>query len=156
MFFIKLFLQFKKSAISVHYLLLHVCLKPLHKVIPPIIAKIFAFVTYLYTKIALSLKIKVRYVFLVPRPPTNMSIEKTTTNSVIVQWTAPVDSLISEYAIRYRTDTINQWIKLPPVQNTDAEVADMTPGERYTIQVNTVSYGLESNDPQQLNHTVRK
>ncbi|XP_018572478.1 tyrosine-protein phosphatase 10D [Anoplophora glabripennis] len=90
-----------------------------------------------------------------PRPTTNMSIEKTTTNSVIVQWAAPADSLISEYAIRYRTDTINQWIKLPPVQNTEAEVTDMTPGERYTIQVNTVSYGLESNEPQQLNHTVR-
>lgn len=85
-----------------------------------------------------------------------MSIEKTTTNSVIVQWTAPTDSLISEYAIRYRTDTINQWIRLPAVQNTEAEVTDMTPGERYTIQVNTVSYGLESNEPQQLNHTVRK
>lgn len=45
--------------------------------------------------------------------------------------------------------------RLPAVQNTEAEVTDMTPGERYTIQVNTVSYGLESNEPQQLNHTVR-
>lgn len=47
------------------------------------------------------------------------------------------------------------WTKLPAVQNTEAEVTDMTPGERYTIQVNTVSYGLESNEPQQMNHTVR-
>lgn len=90
-----------------------------------------------------------------PRPPRNMSIEKTTSNSVIVQWVAPVNSLLSEYAIRYRTDTERSWVRLPAVQNTEAEVADMTPGERYTIQVNTVSYGLESNDPQQLNHTVR-
>lgn len=85
-----------------------------------------------------------------------MSIEKTTSNSVLVQWTAPSESLISEYAIRYRTDSDNQWVRLPAVQNTEAEVADMTPGERYTIQVNTVSYGLESNEPQQLNHTVSK
>lgn len=86
-----------------------------------------------------------------------MTIEKTkTTNSVIVQWVAPTDSLISEYAIRYRTDSDRVWVRLPAVQNTEAEVADMTPGERYTIQVNTVSYGLESNEPQQLNHTVRK
>nr|CAH7752185.1 unnamed protein product [Callosobruchus chinensis] len=91
----------------------------------------------------------------VPKPPTNMTIEKTTTNSVIVQWSAPEGSLISEYAIRYRTDSDNQWVKLPAVHNTEAEVTDMTPGERYTIQVNTVSYGLESNEPQQLNHTVR-
>lgn len=94
--------------------------------------------------------------FTVPRPPKNMTIEKTTTNSVIVQWSAPQDSLISEYAIRYRTDSDSQWVRLPAVQNTEAEVTDMTPGERYTIQVNTVSYGLESNEPQQLNHTVRK
>lgn len=84
-----------------------------------------------------------------------MTIEKTTTNSVIVQWQAPTGSLISEYAIRYRTETERQWVRLPAVRNTEAEVADMTPGERYTIQVNTVSYGLESNEPQQLNHTVR-
>ncbi|RZC39021.1 Y phosphatase and/or fn3 domain containing protein [Asbolus verrucosus] len=70
-------------------------------------------------------------------------------------WVAPTDSLISEYAIRYRTDSDRNWVKLPAVQNTEAEVTDMTPGERYTIQVNTVSYGLESNEPQQLTHTVR-
>ncbi|XP_048517675.1 tyrosine-protein phosphatase 10D isoform X2 [Dendroctonus ponderosae] len=90
-----------------------------------------------------------------PKPPRNMSIEKTTTNSVIVQWQAPMDSLITEYSIRYKTGSDNQWIRLPAVQNTEAEVTDMTPGERYTIQVNTVSYSLESNEPQQLNHTVR-
>jgi receptor-type tyrosine-protein phosphatase beta len=84
-----------------------------------------------------------------------MTIEKTTTTSVLVQWVAPTDSLISEYAIRYRTDSDKNWVKLPAVQNTEAEVTDMTPGERYTIQVNTVSYGLESNEPQQMNHTVR-
>lgn len=89
-----------------------------------------------------------------PRPPRNMTIEKTTTNSVIVQWQSPTGSLVSEYAIRYRTDSERQWVRLPAVRNTEAEVADMTPGERYTIQVNTVSYGLESNEPQQLNHTV--
>ncbi|XP_017783937.1 PREDICTED: tyrosine-protein phosphatase 10D [Nicrophorus vespilloides] len=90
-----------------------------------------------------------------PRPPTNMTIEKTTTNSVIVQWHSPLDSLVTEYAIRYRTDSDRTWVRLPAVQNLEAEVTDMTPGERYTIQVNTVSYGLESNEPQQLNHTVR-
>lgn len=93
---------------------------------------------------------------LVPKPPRNMTIEKTTTNSVIVQWVAPIDSFITEYAIKYRTDSEGTWVRLPTVQNTEAEVTDMTPGERYTIQVNTVSYGLESTQPQQLNHTVRK
>lgn len=90
-----------------------------------------------------------------PRPPENMSIEKTGMNSVLVKWEAPVESLISDYAIRYRTDSDQIWVKLPAVQNTEAEVTDMAPGEKYTIQINTVSYGLESNEPQQLNHTIR-
>lgn len=95
------------------------------------------------------------FFFAVPRPPRNMTIEKNTTNSIIVQWQAPTGSLISEYALRYRTETERQWVRLPPLKDTEAEVTDLTPGERYTIQVNTVSYGLESNEPQQLNHTVR-
>lgn len=85
-----------------------------------------------------------------------MTLEKATTNSVIVQWQAPTESFITEYAIKYRTESEGTWIRLPPVHNTEAEVTDMTPGEKYTIQVNTVSYGLESTEPQQLNHTVRK
>lgn len=117
-----------------------------HEYFQPV-CKFFYFTVFLNTNV---------YVFVVPKPPKNMTIEKTTTNSVVVQWSAPQDSLISEYAIRYRTDSDNQWVRLPAVQNTEAEVTDMTPGERYTIQVNTVSYGLESNEPQQLNHTVRK
>lgn len=32
----------------------------------------------------------------------------------------------------------------------------MTPGEKYMVQVNTVSFGVESNAPQEVNHTVRK
>lgn len=47
-------------------------------------------------------------------------------------------------------------MKLPSVRDTEAEVTDMTPGERYTIQVNTVSYGVESLYPLQVNHTVSK
>ncbi|XP_071056638.1 tyrosine-protein phosphatase 10D isoform X2 [Onthophagus taurus] len=90
-----------------------------------------------------------------PRSPKSMVIEKTTTNSVIVQWQKPSHSLVSEFSIRYRTNSDGTWVKLPAVENTEAEVTDMTAGELYTIQVNTVSYGLESNDSQQLNHTVR-
>lgn len=44
---------------------------------------------------------------------------------------------------------------MPSVKTTEADVTDMTPGEKYTIQVNTVSYGVESPNPQQVNQTVR-
>ncbi|KAK2585118.1 hypothetical protein KPH14_008629 [Odynerus spinipes] len=90
-----------------------------------------------------------------PHPPKNLSIEKVTSNTVLVHWEAPTDSIFSEYSIRYRTEDDPRWVKLPSVRETEAEVADMTPGERYTIQVNTVSYGVESPHPLQVNHTIR-
>jgi receptor-type tyrosine-protein phosphatase beta len=52
-----------------------------------------------------------------------MSIEKITSNSVMVHWNAPEDSLFSEFSIRYRTESDKQWIRLPSVGNsTEADV----------------------------------
>lgn len=101
-----------------------------------------------------------KYLFSVPLPPSNMSIERVSSNSVLVHWRGPEpgSSVVSEFAIRYQTESDAQWVRLPPVQasSTEAEVTDMTPGERYSIQVNTVSAGVESTSPQQVNHTVRE
>ncbi len=91
-----------------------------------------------------------------PRPPTNLTVEKVTSNSVVVRWQGPKDTIFSEYSIRYRTEEEEKWIRLPPVKEmTEAEISDMTPGEKYFIQINTVSYGVESIHPLQTNHTVR-
>lgn len=84
-----------------------------------------------------------------------MTIEKVTSNSVLVRWLPPERSIFTEYSIRYRTESDRAWVRLPPVTTTEADVTDMTPGEKYTIQVNTVSYGVESEKPQQVNQTVR-
>jgi len=52
-----------------------------------------------------------------------MSIEKITSNSVMVHWNAPDDSAFSEFSIRYRTESDKQWIRLPSVGNsTEADV----------------------------------
>lgn len=90
-----------------------------------------------------------------PNPPRDMKIEKVTSNSVLVHWSAPKKSEFSSYVIRYRTESEKEWFNLPSVTTTEADVTDMTPGEKYTIQVNTVSYGVESPSPQQVNQTVR-
>ncbi|XP_059616511.1 tyrosine-protein phosphatase 10D isoform X1 [Phlebotomus argentipes] len=90
-----------------------------------------------------------------PNSPRNMTIEKVTSNSVLVRWMPPIQSEFSDYSIRYRTESERQWIRLPSVKSTEADVTDMTPGEKYTIQVNTVSYGVESPNPQHVNQTVR-
>jgi receptor-type tyrosine-protein phosphatase beta len=84
-----------------------------------------------------------------------MTITKQTSNSVLVHWMPPENSIFTEYSIRYRTESEKQWVRLPTVRSTEADVTDMTPGEKYSIQVNTVSYGVESPSPQQVNHTVR-
>lgn len=55
---------------------------------------------------------------------------------------------------RYRTEDNDQWLKLSSVNQHEALVEDMTPGEKYRIQVNTVSYGVESNHPQEVTQTV--
>jgi len=36
----------------------------------------------------------------VPHPPRNLTIEKVTSNSVLVRWEPPLDSIFSEYSIR--------------------------------------------------------
>lgn len=84
-----------------------------------------------------------------------MTIEKVTSNSVLVHWSPPENSIFTEYSIRYRTESDKQWVRLPSVNSTEADVTDMTPGEKYTIQVNTASYGVESTNPQHVNQTVR-
>ncbi|CAH0385398.1 unnamed protein product [Bemisia tabaci] len=91
-----------------------------------------------------------------PRPPKNLTIEKITSNMVIVKWKEPSDTIFSEYLIKYRTEEEKTWVRLPGVTGPpEAEIAEMTPGERYIIQVNTASYGVESIHPLQVNHTVR-
>lgn len=92
-----------------------------------------------------------------PRPPKNLTVEKITSNSVVARWQEPTDTIFSEYSIRYRVEEEEKWNRLPSVKAvaTEAEITDMTPGEKYLIQVNTVSYGVESIHPLQINHTVR-
>ncbi|XP_022171232.1 tyrosine-protein phosphatase 10D isoform X2 [Myzus persicae] len=102
-----------------------------------------------------------------PRPPTDLQVENITSasnigsNSVLLKWNGPTaEGLFTEYSIKYRTIDSNggqqQWIRLPGVQSTEAEIADMVAGQRYTIQVNTQTYGsLESPYPLLVNYTIR-
>jgi cadherin 5 type 2 (VE-cadherin) len=57
---------------------------------------------------------------------------------------------------RYHTEEDNRLFKLPPVKENHANVLDMIPGEKYVIQVNTVSFGVESTEPLEVTQTVSK
>lgn len=42
------------------------------------------------------------------------------------------------------------------MKENEAEITDMIPGDKYLIQVNTASFGVESTDPLEVTQTVRK
>lgn len=57
-----------------------------------------------------------------PNPPRDMTIEKVTSNSVLVHWLPPKKSEFSSYVIRYRTESEKEWFNLPSVTTTEADV----------------------------------
>ncbi|XP_046489703.1 tyrosine-protein phosphatase 10D isoform X2 [Neodiprion pinetum] len=97
----------------------------------------------------------VHFQAVLPHPPKNLSIEKVRRNGVVVRWEAPTDSMFTEFAIRYQTEDDTTWHDVASLSNTEAEIDDMTPGERYIIRVNTVSFGIESLDSLQVNQTIQ-
>ncbi|KAK7873176.1 hypothetical protein R5R35_006394 [Gryllus longicercus] len=90
-----------------------------------------------------------------PHPPQNVTIEKVTSNSVVVRWLPPTDSLYQEFIVKSRPESEDTWVPFDPSTRFEAEVIDMVPGEKYHIQVITASFGVESIHPQEVTHTIR-
>ncbi|XP_072759465.1 uncharacterized protein [Anoplolepis gracilipes] len=88
-----------------------------------------------------------------PHPPQNLSIEEITNNIIVMSWEAPMDSIVSSYLVRYRTQDDHSWIESLNIYATEVKV-DMTPGERYIIQVNSVNIFLSLHSLQ-MNYTIR-
>ncbi|XP_048481180.1 tyrosine-protein phosphatase 10D [Plutella xylostella] len=97
-----------------------------------------------------------------PLPPVSMSVERVSSNSAVVRWRGPAGSALGQFVLRYRTQGDAAWTRLPPLSpnDTEAEIVDMTHGERYTIQLDTASLAVagerqESGAPLGRDHTVR-
>ncbi|KAM3958132.1 LOW QUALITY PROTEIN: tyrosine-protein phosphatase 10D [Aphomia sociella] len=98
-----------------------------------------------------------------PLPPTELSVERATSNSVVVRWRGPAaGSALSEFALQYRPRDTAHWTVPPPLppDATHAEIANMTHGERYLIQLDTGSEPADgetvlSGSPLSAYHTVR-
>ncbi|XP_034102498.1 tyrosine-protein phosphatase 10D isoform X2 [Drosophila albomicans] len=88
-----------------------------------------------------------------PKPPRNLTQQTVNTNLVLLHWQPPEGSDYSEYAVRYRT-AASPWQRLVNVHEPQARIEDMHYGERYLVQVNTVSFGVESPSPLELNITM--
>ncbi|KAK3875168.1 hypothetical protein Pcinc_019949, partial [Petrolisthes cinctipes] len=89
-----------------------------------------------------------------PNSVRNLTITETKNTSVSLAWRAPIESLFSHYIVRYRTVEATTWSELPAINTTVAVVDNLQPGERYVIQVRSVSHRVESFSPQELEQTV--
>lgn len=91
-----------------------------------------------------------------PNPPRNLSVARVSNSSIYLRWLQPHSSLYSGYVLRYRTNDNSTWTEeILPTTPTEKELTNLTPGERYIIRVNTLSYRTESSHPQQIIQTVR-
>ncbi|XP_047545411.1 tyrosine-protein phosphatase 10D-like isoform X4 [Vanessa atalanta] len=96
-----------------------------------------------------------------PLPAEWLSVERATSNSVAVHWRGPRAGLVGAFVLRYRTAAA-AWRRLDPLPpGADvAEIANMTHGERYEIQLDTASEDaagetVDSGQPLSAEHTVR-
>ncbi|KAK8744117.1 hypothetical protein OTU49_001005 [Cherax quadricarinatus] len=89
-----------------------------------------------------------------PNSVRNLTIIDTTNTSVTLAWRAPIESLFTHYIVRYRTVETSVWTDLPAINKTLAVVDNLQPGERYVIQVRSVSHHVESFTPQEVEQTV--
>lgn len=114
--------------------------------------------------------------YLDPRSPRNFSVVATSSSSLRLTWSAPVDSIFTNYVIRYayHPDSINwhcfdfvflfapsyrtadnvSWSELSSVVNTETELKQLTAGERYVLLINSASHRVESAAPIELQHTL--
>ncbi|XP_062527912.1 tyrosine-protein phosphatase 10D isoform X3 [Bombyx mori] len=100
-----------------------------------------------------------------PLAATRLWVERASSNSALVQWRGPppARSVLGHYALRYRTLSAARFTELDllPPDAASAEITNMTHGERYVIQLDTVSEPgdggevVESGQPLYAEHTIR-
>ena len=83
-----------------------------------------------------------------------MSVVATSSSSLRLTWTPPVDSLFTNFVVRYRTSDSVNWSELSTVGGTESELKQLSAGERYVLLVNSASHRVESASPVELQHTL--
>ena len=81
-----------------------------------------------------------------PKMPETLQITNTTNSSLIVQWSAPKDSLVDHYIVRMKIENQTFWRQLSPTNKTLVEITNLIPNQKYQIKVTSVSYGVESQE----------
>lgn len=89
-----------------------------------------------------------------PRSPKNVSVVATSSSSLRLTWSPPVDSLFTNYVVRYRTSDSVNWNELSSISGTETELKQLSAGERYVLLINSASHRVESASPIELQHTL--
>ncbi|CAM1318251.1 Uncharacterised protein g6905 [Pycnogonum litorale] len=95
-----------------------------------------------------------QYQAVFPEPPKSLTIVSITNSSMIVTWNPPSNSKYSHYVVRHRLADRGNWTKFEARNVTTYIIPKLVTGERYIVQVKTVSYRVESARSQQVEQTV--
>lgn len=89
-----------------------------------------------------------------PRPPEGLQIMKNSNSTIILNWLAPIDSLVDHYVVRYRAVESNFWREMGTYNTTSVEFRNLIAGERYMFRVSAVSNKAEAPDIREIEQTM--
>ncbi|KAJ0179625.1 hypothetical protein K1T71_005337 [Dendrolimus kikuchii] len=99
-----------------------------------------------------------------PLPARALNVSRATSDSALAQWAGPERGAgaLGGFALRYRTLDDARWTNADPIapDTNHAEISNMVHGERYVIELDTVSEAaqgvtVDSGEPLRAQHTVR-
>ncbi|KAK4336917.1 hypothetical protein RND71_044033 [Anisodus tanguticus] len=89
-----------------------------------------------------------------PKSPESLQIVKASNSTVILTWSAPKQSLIDNYIVRYRPISSSLWREMGVINITSNEIKDLVAGEKYIFKVNTIANKVESPDAKEIEQTM--
>ncbi|KAF8774091.1 Tyrosine-protein phosphatase 10D like protein [Argiope bruennichi] len=89
-----------------------------------------------------------------PLKPRGLQVVKASNTNMIIVWTAPSGSLYDHFNVRYQPVGSAFWRQMGFVNTTSCEIKDLVPGERYSVQVTSVSNKIESLEAEEIEQTM--
>ncbi|CAB4065344.1 PTPRB [Lepeophtheirus salmonis] len=92
-----------------------------------------------------------------PNPPRNLTLALTENNIILLSWLKPENSIFTNFIIKYRAygnDYHKKWNIIDEIKDTQYELKDLTPGQKFEIVVDSVSHRVESRNPLVIRQTI--
>ncbi|XP_054716929.1 tyrosine-protein phosphatase 10D-like [Uloborus diversus] len=89
-----------------------------------------------------------------PMAPQGLQVVKASSTNMILLWSAPSGSLYDHYNVRYQLTGATFWREMGTVNTTSCEIKDLVPGEKYAVQVTSVSKKVESLEAEEITQTM--